>query len=315
MTLLSSRFKPSEYLSLPDGHAIAVRIWPLRKGEKAKAVIHLSHGMSEHSARYAYLALHLNAAGFIVVAHDHRGHGLSVTGSEALGHFADYDGWEKVIADVKQVNQYIKQKFPDLPIVLFGHSMGSFIAQYYAIQHPDSIAALILCGGSLIPDYMSQSLSWAGQLEKLYRGKRSANHGIHALTFKKYNRLFKPNRTECDWLSRDPQQVDFYVADPLCGFLCSSQLWLDFAYGVQKLFTPSFHSQLPKEIPYYLIAGSKDGVSNFGKDFKKLSVRIKKMGVKNITTRLYPDARHELFNETNRDEVIRDLINWLNGYL
>ncbi len=315
MTLPSSRFKPSEYLSVPDGHSIALRFWPLAEGKTAKAVVHLLHGMAEHSARYAYVAQHLNTAGFIVVAHDHRGHGLSVTGSEALGHFSDYDGWTKVIADVKQVNQRIKQKFPNLPVVLLGHSMGSFIAQYYAAIHPDSIAALILCASSLVPAHLSQSLAWVGQLEKLYRGKRSANHAIHALTFKKYNRAFKPNRTECDWLSRDPQQVDLYLNDPLCGFLCSSQLWLDFAYGVQRLYSLSFQSQLPKDIPYYLIAGSKDAVGNFGKDFKKLSTRIKKLGIKNSTTRLYPDARHELFNEINRDEVIWDLISWLNGHL
>lgn len=311
----SSRLKPSEYLSTPDGHAIALRIWPTTEGQVVKAVIHILHGMSEHSARYAYLAQALNAAGFIVVAHDHRGHGLSVTGSETLGYFADYNGWEKVIADVKQVNQHIKQKFPHLPIVLLGHSMGSFIAQYYAITQPNSIAGLILSGSAIVPAYLRQALAWIGQLEKFYRGKRIANQCIYALTIKKYNRAFKPNRTESDWLSRDPKQVDLFTNDPLCGSIPSSQLWLDVASGIQQLYTLAFHAQLPKDIPYYLIAGSKDAMGNFGKDFKKLSVRIKKIGVKNITTRIYPEARHELFNEINRDEVIHDLINWLNGHL
>ncbi len=302
-------------ISTADGHLIGVRRWPLPTTQTAKAVIHILHGMAEHSARYHDLAQQLNHAGFIVVAHDHRGHGASITDTETQGHFADDHGWKKVIDDVKEVHDWVHAIHPDKPIALLGHSMGSFIAQSYAIAYPNLLAGMILCGSSLIPMTLLRSLYWLSRIEAVRIGPRSANRAVHYLTFEQYNRHFKPNRTSCDWLSRDTQQVDAYVADPHCGFICTNQLWIDLAEELLQLYRFSVHARLPKNIPYYLIAGSQDPVGNFSKQFSSLGRRLKKIGIKNLTTHLYPDARHELFNETCRDQVIGHLIQWLDTHL
>ena len=298
-----------------DGHEIFTRIWkPAKNTRQPRAVFHINHGMAEHSARYGDFAERLVAEGFVVIAQDHRGHGYSVKNGELLGHYADKNGWQLVIKDLLQINEYIHQTFPNTPVVLFGHSMGSFIAQAYAVEHGNTVDAVILSGSAYHTDFELSYGKLAAAIEKARIGGRGRSYMIDALSFGEYNKTFKPVRTDCDWLSRDPRQVDAYIADPLCGFLCTNQLWLDLINGIGVITKTKNLRRIPDRIPYLLVSGEMDPMSYDDKEhgILKLRDRLEKAGQQAVAVKLFPQGRHEILNEINRNEVMEYIVRWLN---
>ena len=296
-----------------DGHEIFTRIWkPAKSTRNPRAVFHINHGMAEHSARYAPLAERLVSEGYIVIAQDHRGHGYSVKNGEVLGHYGDKKGWQLVLKDLKQINEYIHKEYPDTPIVLFGHSMGSFIVQGYAVDHGASVDAIILSGSAYHTDFELSYGKLAAAIEKKRIGGRGRSYLIDALSFGEYNKAFKPNRTNCDWLSRDPRQVDAYINDPLCGFLCTNQLWLDLITGIGVITKVKNLRRIPDQIPYLLVSGEQDPMSYDPNlhGINKLKQRLEAAGQKDVSVKLFPQGRHEILNEVNSDEVIEYLVDW-----
>ncbi|WP_449101526.1 alpha/beta hydrolase [Pseudomonas veronii] len=278
-----------------------------------KALIMVSHGMAEHGGRYARLAEALCGAGYGVVALDQRGHGRTAD-EGTLGLFAEQDGWNKVVGDLASLNQHIGQQLPGVPIILLGHSMGSYIAQAYLLHHSASLHGAILSGSNFQPVALYRAARLIARAERLRQGLRGRSALIEYLSFGSFNKAFKPNRTAFDWLSRDPDEVDRYRHDPLCGFRCTNQLWIDLLGGLQQISKASNLAQIDPGLPILVIGGECDPVSE-GKRLKRLAHALREAGCQNLQLNIYPQARHELFNETNRDEVTADVLTWLDQAL
>lgn len=274
-----------------------------------RAVVMLSHGMAEHGGRYARLAQALCAAGLGVYALDQRGHGRTAEAG-TVGLYAESDGWNKVVGDLASLNQHIGQQHPGLPIILLGHSMGSYIAQAYLLHHSASLHGAILSGSNFQPVALYRAAQLIARAERLRQGLRGRSALIEFLSFGSFNKAFKPNRTAFDWLSRDPDEVDKYVSDPLCGFRCTNQLWIDLLGGLQQISKASNLKQIDPGLPILVMGGECDPVSE-GKRLTRLANALRHAGCQNLQVNIYPQARHELFNETNRDAVTADVLAWM----
>lgn len=295
-------------ISASNAQVIKLITWPCKT---PSAVLHILHGMGEHKYRYQHFAEFLTQQGIQVYAHDHLGHGDAIDTLSSIGHFGDEQGFKQVVNNVDTVQQHIKTLHPDLPIYLLGHSMGSFIAQSYLIHYPSTIKALILSGSALTPRFLIRALAVVAKIETLRLGKRGSSQLMNFLTFGSYNNAFKPIRTEFDWLSRDPSAVDNYVADALCGFICSCASWLQLAEALLDISTPAHLQKIPAQLPILIISGSKDPVGGFGKYVNALTDLWKKTGHTQVTSKLIPDARHEVLNETDKELTYNLLLQWL----
>jgi len=292
-----------------DGISVPVRQWEPASGPRG--VVQIAHGLAEHSGRYAELAAALNAAGYAVYAHDHRGHGLAAATPDDLGFFADAHGWRKCLDDLARVQQRIREDHPGRPIVLLGHSMGSFLARHYASGWGETLAGLVLCATDGRPSVPARVGRLVARFERWRLGPRGRSRLIYALSFGSFNQAFAPNRTRFDWLSRDTAEVDAYAADPFCGFDSTTQLWVDLLDAFDEIARPFRVARIPKRLPIYVITGLRDPVSKNGRSVRRLLRDYREAGLERVEQRFYRDARHELFHETNRAEVTRDLITWL----
>ena len=299
------------WLTANDHTRLYVNQW-LPEGP-ARAMIMLSHGMAEHSGRYGRLAEALCAAGYGLYALDQRGHGRTAD-EGTLGLYAEKDGWNKVVGDLASLNQHIAHQAPGLPIILLGHSMGSYIAQAYLLHHSASLNGAILSGSNFQPVALYRAAELIARIERARQGLRGRSALIDFLSFGSFNKAFKPNRTAFDWLSRDPVEVDKYINDPLCGFRCTNQLWVDLLGGLQQISKASNLAQIDPGLPILVIGGECDPVSE-GKRLKSLAHALREAGCQNLQLTLYPQARHEVFNETNRDVVTADVLAWLDQAL
>ncbi|MGH8449626.1 lysophospholipase [Pseudomonas sp.] len=299
------------WLTANDRSRLYVNQW-LPEGP-AKAMIMLSHGMAEHSGRYARLAQALCAAGYGLYAPDQRGHGRTAD-EGTLGLYAEDDGWSKVVGDLASLNQHIALKQPGLPIILLGHSMGSYIAQAYLLHHSASLDGVILSGSNFQPVTLYRAAGVIARIERARQSLRGRSALIDFLSFGSFNKAFKPNRTAFDWLSRDPDEVDKYINDPLCGFRCTNQLWIDLLGGLQQISKASNLAQIDPGLPILVMGGECDPVSE-GKRLKSLAHALREAGCQHLQLNIYPQARHEVFNETNRDEVTADVLTWLDQAL
>jgi alpha-beta hydrolase superfamily lysophospholipase len=281
------------------GVEITYRRW-LPAGDP-KAIVVIAHGASEHSGRYARFAEYLNGRGYAVYADDHRGHGLTarVTGVGKGGP----GGWNAMVEDERELCELARADLGALPVVLFGHSMGSFMAQLFFQRYGATLAGLVLSGSS---GGMAGSLDMVGVLETMPPDDP-------APIFGPLNASFEPARTPFDWLSRDEAEVDKYVADPMCGD--DAPLTIGFVVEMLKggadTWSPENEKRVPPDVPVLLITGEADPVSVGGVTVRQLEERYRSYGVKDITGLYYPDARHELLNETNRDAVQDDVADWL----
>lgn len=286
-----------------DGRTITVSHWI---PQKPKAYFHICHGMAEHIGRYDEFAKVMANSGFYVFGHNHRGHGEN----EQLGHYGDSDGWIKTINDIKEVQDSITSK-NNLPLFLFAHSMGSFIAQGFAMRHGEHLSGLILSG----TNYQHPFMYYAGRLVANIENKRIGlgipSQTMDKLSFASFNTHFKPNRTEFDWLSRDTVQVDKYIADPLCGFPCSAETWKQLLTGLIEISKEEQLKKIPSSLPLYLLGGQKDPVGRMGKGIPALEKKLKSTGHNRVSVKLYEDARHEMLNETCKESVYQDISNWI----
>ena len=290
-----------------DGAKLHVNAWTI---DSPKAVVQVIHGMAEYASRYRRLAEALADAGYGTYAHDHRGHGKSIPTGEPPGHMANGDSWNRIVEDAHGVNREIAKRNPGLPIIILGHSMGSFVLQQLLFERPTDMVGACLSGSNGKPGPVAAIGKLVARLERLRVGKRQPSPILQKLTFDEYNKRFRPNRTAFDWLSRDDHEVDIYVEDPLMGFAVSTQTWVDLLDGLSRISNPKNVANVPRSMPIYLFAGSEDPVGEWGKGVRKLFDAYKRAGVVDVRLKLYEGARHETLNETNRDEVSRDLISW-----
>lgn len=300
-----------EWLTANDGHRIPCRHWPVGA---PRAVVHIVHGMSEHSGCYDDVAGQLNAAGLSVLAHDHRCHGKSVPLAE-LGNTSRLQHWAGVCHDMATVNAELHRRYPELPVIVLGHSMGSFVAQEFAQHYPDQLNLLLLEGSNFEPPWFTTAASWLAGFETWRLGENGRSPLIHAMTFGGFNKTIKRPRTAFDWITRDTSFVDRYIADPLCGFQLSNNYWRHFLKGLSHLYRPTSLQRLRSDLPVYLFAGAKDPVGHMGHGVEKLAHALHEAGLRDVTLRMYPEARHDILHETNRDEVLTDLLAWVKRHL
>lgn len=300
---------PHDVLPLQRESGCTLQVHRWLPDQPPRAVILLSHGMADHAGRYGHLGEALMRAGMAMYGHDQRGHGLSAS-PDQRGLFAAHDGWAKVVSDIDALGVLALQAHPGTPLFLLGHSMGSYVAQAYLMTVGVPLQGAILSGSNFQPSGLYRVARLIAVVERLRQGPRGRSRLIEWLSFGTFNNAFKPTRTAFDWLSRDEHQVDRYIADPLCGFRCTNQLWLDLLGGLQHISQPRNLARIDADLPLLIIGGQCDPVSA-GKRLKHLADALRGSGKRNVQLNLYTAARHELFNEINRDQVVADLIAWL----
>lgn len=294
-----------DVLSAADGHRIRIQRWS-PDGEPA-AVVQIMHGLGEHAARYARFAEAAAARGFSVVAHDHRGHGAH---ADEPGRFAAVDGWNKVVADAHRVNDAIVTAAPDTPVVMVGHSMGSYVAQAFAMHYGGRLAGLLLSGSNRHSRFTLLAGAIVARAEAFRLGGSGHSPLLHRLSFGRYNRPFAPARTDFDWLSRDKAEVDRYLADPLCGgpFTCS--LWLELLRGLLRLSTRESAGRVPGDLPILITGGGDDPLGG-DKGMGRLALRYAETLHNRLSVKVYPGGRHEMLNDVDRDRVTADWLDWI----
>ena len=285
-----------------------VRVW--EPENQPKAVLQIVHGMAEHIERYDLFARYLNQNSILVVGADNASHGKSISKDGIRGYFGAEHGWNSLIQDIQSVHSIIKQSYCGLPCILFGHSMGSFLARSYAARHGDDLDGFIFCGtAGKNPALPVAKLLARSEIRK--NGASTPSRLLDKLSFGAYNNAFKPNRTPFDWLSRDEAEVDKYVDDPACGFVFTAAGFRDLFDGLGEVSGPQWARRVPKR-PILLIAGDADPVGANGKGVKQVEAWLVQSGHR-VKCILYPGARHELLNETNREQVSDDVRLFIEG--
>ncbi len=295
------------YDSLGGGTVRACRWTPA--GE-IRAIVQIVHGIAEHVERYDDPANFLNTQGILVVAEDHMGHGKSINEASPRGCFAG--GWMNVAGDTYRLMQDTMAEFPEVPFILFGHSMGSFLARTILARYPESgIRAAIICGTGWLPTAVVQAGKLMCSAMGRIIGEQTASAKLHGLIFGGYNKRIESPRTPSDWLSRDAVVVDAYEADPMCGFVPSCGLLRDMMSGILYIQDTKNLDAMKKDLPCLFIAGSEDPVGNYGAGVVQAAEEFKKHGMQQVECKLYPDCRHEIHNELNKQEVYADIAQWV----
>ena len=275
-----------------------------------KAVVQLVHGIAERIERYDHFARYLNSLGYLVVGEDHMGHGKSLDENGVRGYFQG--GWFTAVDDTCELMKMTMAENPNLPYVLFGHSMGSFMARTILAKYPDSgISAAIICGTGWMPSFALPAMVKVMEGICKKNGEQNPVQQLHDMVFGGYNKQIPDARTDKDWLTRNEKVVDEYIADPLCGFVASCGLMRDMVKGIHFNQQPKNLKNMKKYLPVFFIAGGEDPVGPYGKGVEQAAEAFRKAGMVNVTCKIYPGCRHEILNELNQDEVYQDVANWI----
>ncbi|WP_093797718.1 alpha/beta fold hydrolase [Streptomyces sp. Wb2n-11] len=291
-----------------DGTQIAAYIW-LPDSGRPRALVQIAHGAAEHALRYDRFAQHLVSHGYGVIASDHRGHGATAATTGGYG-VAGENGWRAMVDDLKAVGDQARALHPGLPVVLLGHSLGSMLARDYAQEYPDGLAGIILSGTfRTLPGAELQESIAGLEAEVAERGRTALSSYIPTL-FSSFNDPY-PRRTGFEWLSRDEAEVDVYAADERCGFAFSAGLALDWVRAIRKINDPRSLARVPADLPVHIAVGTEDPCNQKMTLVYELLEDFRYLGTEDLAWKGYEGARHEILNETNRDEVQDDLTAWL----
>lgn len=301
----------SYYFSAKDGQQLYIRKWLPPKGTQITNVIQIVHGMAEHSGRYERFAKVLTKSGFAVFAHDQRGHGKTAKSLQKIGWIAEKQGWELLAQDIRELSIHIQNEFADTPLMVLGHSMGSFLVRDCMADPSWKIRGVILSGTGGDPGVLGSLGKVIASVEGFFRGNKCPSPLMTFLTFGGFNLGFRPTKTYFDWLSRDNAEVKKYINDSFCGGIFSCGFFQDLIGGLQKIHTSKHISSTHENLPILFISGDKDPVGKNGKDVKRISSLYMDSGVTDITVKLYPQGRHEMLNEVNHMEVAKDVLSWI----
>ena len=294
-----------------DGERIFSYKWK-SASKKPKGIVQIAHGIGEHAGRYQHIAELLQEQGYEVYANDHRIHGKSTESKDLLGLYDGNNFFDDAVEDMRELSKIIKSEHPSEKIILFGHSMGSFLSRDYVTKYGDDIKLLILSGtASFIKGLGFIGLTSANVI-KFFKGKKNPNSILKSMFFTEFNKKFKPNRTLVDWISRDEEQVDMYCADPYRIEDFSTSVYIDLIKGNKKVNEKNAFKATPKSLPIYIFSGDKDPVGEMGKGVQKVANQYVESGISDLTLKLYRNGRHEMLSEINKTEVEQDLLNWLN---
>lgn len=278
-----------------------------------RAVVQIVHGIAEHIERYDDFMLFLAQNGIVAVGDDHLGHGKSVTEPDDLGFFNDVNGWEHAVKDEGHLHDIVSAEYPGIPYIFFGHSMGSFLTRTLIIHHPEMYDAAIISGTG----HQSKALVYAGnflaEATVKLKGARADGQQLNDVAFGTYLSHIENPRTPFDWLTRDEAAVDKYIADPMCGFVCKASLYRDMMGGVKFVTNQKNINKMAKSKPIYFMSGAEDPVGDYGTGVERAYKAFCKAGLRDLMIRLYPGGRHEMLNETNKDEVYKDILEWISS--
>lgn len=285
-------------------------------GGSVRAVLQICHGVAEHIARYDAFARYLNGLGIAVVGHDHLGHGLSLPEGGTPVYFGESNTWNTVVDDIYVLHQRIRLWYPDVPLCIMGHSMGSFLTRTYLIRYPGTVKAAIIMGTGWRPKAVIAGGMAVAKAVGAVVGENGTSDLVTNLAFGAYNKLFAPNRTSCDWLSADEGNVDAYMADPLCGADATVGLFRQMLSGIRFNQKLSNLRQMDPRIPVLFVAGEKDPVGDCGNGVRRTYQEFRRAGVQDCTLKLYPGLRHEILNEkAQQQQIFEDIGQWLTSKL
>jgi len=278
-----------------------------------KAVIQIEHGIAEHIDRYEEFMAFLAKNGFVVAGDDHLGHGKSICTPDEQGFFAEKDGWTHIVNDAKKLHDYMSEKYPDIPYVFFGHSMGSFLTRTYIIRYPDDYDAVIISGtGMQAPAMVEAGYLMAKAAVAIY-GVHKLGTKLNDVAFGEYCKKIENPRTPNDWLSRNPEEVDKYINDPLCGFVPTVSVFRDMMGGVKFIGDSKNIAKMNKKAPVLFMSGDCDPVGDYGKGVERAYKAFCDAGQEDVYLKLYKGGRHEMLNEINKSEVYNDILSWINS--
>ena len=285
-------------------------------GGSVRAVLQICHGVAEHIARYDAFARYLNGLGIAVVGHDHLGHGLSLPEGGTPVYLGAGNTWNTVVDDIYVLHQRIRLWYPDVPLCIMGHSMGSFLTRTYLIRYPGTVKAAIIMGTGWQPKAVIAGGMAVAKAVGAVVGENGTSDLVTNLAFGAYNKLFAPNRTSCDWLSADEDNVDAYMADPLCGADATVGLFRQMLSGIRFNQKLSNLRQMDPRIPVLFVAGEKDPVGDCGNGVRRTYQEFRRAGVQDCTLKLYPGLRHEILNEkAQQQQIFEDIGQWLTSKL
>ncbi|WP_067841432.1 alpha/beta hydrolase [Amphibacillus sediminis] len=297
------------WLTMSDQQTIFLRKWTT-KTTKPKAIIHIIHGMAEHSGRYHQFAHFLNHHGILVYAHDQRGHGQTGEKMGIMGFFSENEGFERVVDDVNEINAFIRSEAPNLPIIMLGHSMGSFVTRRFIQRYSNQVDAVILSGTAGDPGVLGAFGRWIARWQKKRYGSKHPSPLLHKLTFGQYNKGITEIKSDYDWLSSDPSAVQTYIDDPFCGHIATAGFYDDLLTGLARIHRLREMEKINRNLPLFFISGERDPVGKHGKGVTAVINSYRKMGVKRIDCQLYANGRHEMLFELNRDQVMQAILDW-----
>lgn len=278
---------------------------------EVKAVLQMCHGMVEYIDRYDAFARFLNEQGYYVVGHDHLGHGKSVRSEEMHGYFHETRGNECVIGDIHRLRVMTREKYPDVPYFMLGHSMGSFLIRQYMELYGEGLSGVIVMGTGSQPAIVLGAGRVLCRVVAAVKGWNYRSALIDNMAFGSYNKRFEPARTDKDWLTKDENVVDAYRAHPWCTFRFTVNAYYHMFRGIQFVQKKENIRRIPADLPLFLVAGADDPVGNFGKSVRQVYETYRKCGMKDVSIKLYENDRHEILNETDRETVFADLLRWM----
>ncbi|SOC85100.1 Lysophospholipase, alpha-beta hydrolase superfamily [Ensifer adhaerens] len=304
-------FETTQYLKSATGATLAYHV--AEASSVPRGIVLIAHGMSEHSKRYARFAGHLAAKGYHAYAWDHRGHGETTAPDAVQGQFARRDGLDTVIADTIAMRDMAAAKHPGLPVLLFGHSMGAMICLNTALKHADSFAGFAVWNFDFGTASSMPLMRMILGVERWLKGSDVPSAILPRMTFDAWGKAIPGHRTLLDWLSNIPEEVDAYIADPLCGFPCTVSLWFDMAEGVLRGSDKGKLTRIPKDKPIMLVGGGKDPATRGAKGVHWMETHMKGLGFVQISKLVYPEARHETLNDIVADKAMADFLGWADG--
>lgn len=288
----------------------AVRYTP-DEGADIRCVVQIVHGMAEYFERYEEFAEFLTDRGCVVTGEDHMGHGQSVGKGGKYGYFCDQDPATVLVRDVHRLKKATQALYPEVPYIIMGHSMGSFITRNYMFRYGTGIRAAVIMGTGMQPAALLAASKVLGHIQKFFLGPKHVSRLMDRLAFGSYNKQIGNPATPFAWLSRDGERVERYMADPLCGFVFTVNGFLTLFELISRLGKKENLERVPATLPVFMLSGDADPVGDYGKGVRKAYESLRDAGVENITLKLYEGGRHELLNETNRDEVMSDIYQWI----
>jgi alpha-beta hydrolase superfamily lysophospholipase len=302
--------REENFFTCSDGHKSAYYVWLPDQEEEPRYFLQIIHGMVEHSLRYERFAKFLNENGVAVFAADQRGHGKTI-GEDTPGHFGEKDGWMRVAEDNYELAEFVKKTYKPSEIFLMGHSMGSFLARTVMVKHPGFYKGVTIMGTGSSQGIVGKAGKLIARMEIRRKGSAGKGNTMNKLAFGPYAKSVKNASTEFDWLSTDPEEVQKYLDDPLCGFVCTNMFYLDLLYGVEFANSRSKASKLPKDLPLLIISGEDDPVGGKGRGVRKVYDLYKRAGIKDVSIVLVKGGRHEILNEKMSKEVFDQIYNWM----